>query len=104
MNDANLLKHEDKMRKQNENLIGATKVIYEAQGVAQDIEINLGDQNTRAQKSQNEVRGMQSLLGESDSIITRMTRRENILKLVLSGIGVLIVMAVLFILYSKLFK
>ncbi len=47
---------------------------------------------------------MAGMLGESDSVISRMLRRERLSKLVLWGLAVIVVLALLFILYAKLFR
>ncbi len=43
------------------------------------------------------------MLGESDSVITRMLRREKLTKLVLTVLAGIIVLSLIFILYVKLF-
>jgi len=99
-----LLNHQDMVSKQNAALQGAIRVGYETGGVAGDIERDLRDQNMRAIKVQGKVRNMQGLLGESDSILTRMLRREKCNKLLLTGVCVILLVAVLIILYFKVFK
>ena len=99
-----LLGHQDVVMKQNAALEGAIRTGYEAGSVAIDIERNLGDQNARAMGTQAKVKGMQGMLTESDSVITRMMRREKLMRLVLSGICVIVVLALIIILYFKLFR
>eukprot|EP01022_Parablepharisma_sp_SALTPOND_P034800 TRINITY_DN9305_c0_g1_i1.p4 TRINITY_DN9305_c0_g1~~TRINITY_DN9305_c0_g1_i1.p4 ORF type:complete len:176 (+),score=28.42 TRINITY_DN9305_c0_g1_i1:2121-2648(+) len=99
-----LLNHQDMVMKQNFALEGAIRTGYEAGSVALDIERDLRDQNVRAVGSQGKLKNMQGMLGESDSIITRMLRREKLTKLALAGICAILVLALLIILYYKLFK
>jgi hypothetical protein len=99
-----LLNHQDMVSRQNAALEGAIRVGYEAGAVAGDIERDLRDQNMRATKTQGKVRSMQGLLGESDSILSRMLRREKCNKLLLTGVCVILLVAVFIILYFKVFK
>lgn len=102
-NGGRLLSHQEVVARQNAALEGAIRVGYETGAVANDIERDLKDQNVRAAKTQGKVRSMQGLLGDSDSIISRMLRREKLNKLILAGLCVLLLVAVLVILYFKVF-
>eukprot|EP00826_Nyctotherus_ovalis_P011108 TRINITY_DN128_c0_g1_i4.p1 TRINITY_DN128_c0_g1~~TRINITY_DN128_c0_g1_i4.p1 ORF type:complete len:165 (+),score=54.67 TRINITY_DN128_c0_g1_i4:308-802(+) len=103
-NNGRLLNHQEILARQNAALEGAIRVGYETGAVAVDIERDLKDQNVRAAKTQGKVRSMQGLLGDSDSIISRMLRREKLNKLILTALCVLLLVAVLVILYFKVFK
>ena len=100
----NLLNHKNTVMQQNAALEGAIKIGYETGTIAMDIERDLGDQNIRAVKSQMKLKSIDGMLGESDTIITRMLRREKLNKLILSGLCVLMILGVIIILYFKLFR
>ena len=96
--------HVDRIMKQNAALEGAIRTGHETGDIAIDIERNLGDQNIRAKASREKVKRIQGELGESDSILSRMLRREKFNRLIISGICVLLLMVVVIILYFKLIK
>ena len=100
-NNNKLLDHHNMIMQQNIALEGAIKVGYETGVVAVGIEQDLGDQNTRAINTRGKVRSIDGLLGESDSIITRMLRREKCNKLILTGICVFLILGIIIILYVK---
>eukprot|EP00826_Nyctotherus_ovalis_P051424 TRINITY_DN6425_c0_g1_i1.p1 TRINITY_DN6425_c0_g1~~TRINITY_DN6425_c0_g1_i1.p1 ORF type:complete len:165 (+),score=48.80 TRINITY_DN6425_c0_g1_i1:392-886(+) len=102
--DDKIHSHTNRLMKQNEALEGAIRIGHETGNVAIDIERNLGDQNMRAKASREKVKRIQGMLGDSDSIVTRMLKRERLNKLILSGVCVLLVMALAIILYFKLIK
>ena len=99
----NKLLQNDIVMRQNAALEGAIKVGYETGHVAIGIEQNLGDQNTRALNTRMKVQNIDGMLGESDSIISRMLKREKLNKLILTGLCVLLILAVIVILYFKFF-
>ena len=101
-NSKALLKYKEITQKQNQALENAIRIGYETGEVAINIEQNLGDQNERLKKSRVKVKSIQGELRESDSILIRMLRREKINRLALSGVCVLLIIALMIVLYFKL--
>jgi len=85
-------------------LEGVKRVAYETHGMANNIERDLNDQNIRSKATRANLRTMDGLIGESDSILTRMLRRERIHKSILIIVAILLVLGVIAILYFKVIK
>ena len=98
---ARLLNQQDRLRVQNEQLANATKTMYETDKVSFDIVDGLRSQNILASKTRSKVKNIFNDLGESDTIVSRMLKREKLTKIALSGIMLVCILAVLFILYKK---
>ncbi len=97
-----LTTYQEKVQAQNWQLENAKKTIYETDKVSIEIMDNLGNQNVRAAGTRSKVKEVFSYLGESNSVITRMLRREKLTKFALAGIMGIVVMALLFIVYKKI--
>jgi len=100
---AKLLNTERKMREQNEKLEGAKRTIYETDKVSFEIMGNLESQNQQAAKTRGKVRDVTGNLSESDSIISRMLRREKITQIALAGITGIVILVLLIIAIKKIF-
>ena len=101
---ANLLKYNTRLSKQNEQLTDATKTLYESDKVSIEIINNLNQQNAQATGTKSKVKTILNSIGESNTIISRMMKREKLVKFALSGIVTIILVAILFILYNKISK
>ena len=100
---AKLLNQQEKLRAQNDQLEGAKKAIIETDKVSFEIMDGLDQQNKVAAGTRGKVKEVFAYLGESNSVISRMLRREQLMKFVLAGVMIIVAVAVIYIIYKKLF-
>ena len=100
--DAKLLNQQTRIMHQNDKLTNATKVLYDTDKLSVEIIVGLDQQNKRAAGTQSKIKEISGRLGESDNIISRMMKRERITKVALSGVTMLILIGVMFIIYKNL--
>ena len=79
--ETRLLNHQDKLRAQNDLLLNATKTIYETDKISFEIMDGLDRQNTVAGKARGKIKDIFTYLGDSNSIISRMLKREKLNKI-----------------------
>ena len=76
-NNSRLGKHQEMIRKQNAALENAMKIGYEVDTTADRIKQELNDQNVKAAGTKGKVKEMTGVIDDSESVITRMLKREQ---------------------------
>jgi len=92
------------MSEQNELLLNLKRTGYEAMDMSSDIEGNMSSNNIKLKGAGGKSREIGDQLGISNTILSRMIRREYFQKIVLSWIIFLVVFVFFYIIYSSLFK
>ena len=69
----------DVIRRQNEALQHALRIGYETDNLANDTTRQLRDQNIKATQTRTKTQELKEAIDESDSIVTRMLKREQCL-------------------------
>jgi hypothetical protein len=94
----------NKLIEQNEKLLQARNMASDAQMQSFEIIGNMNENNTKIDKSRDKLKEMSGELVHSNSVISRMTKRENIMKF-LGTLGIiLIVCTLLVVAYIKIAK
>jgi len=94
-----LIEHEEMAWEQHENLEKGKRKAKEVENMSFDIMLNLDHQSNQMRNVRSNVYALDDQVERSDSLITRMLRRENRNKIYIVSFSVTLVVAFAFFVY-----